>query len=232
MASSSLFFRRGVFRLAAATCVLFIALTVLAMWFYPGGTAMDPTTHGYSFWRNFFSDLGMTRTPSGAANLTSMVLLVAALSLVGMGPAVFFVALQQFFVRSRSGRSLSGLAALSGIVAGGCFIGVALTPWNLYLAAHNAFVMWAFRAFLLAVVLDGVAILRERELPKSFAFVFVAFAVLLAGYVLLLTTGPAPNSHEGLRVQVLGQKLIVYASVVSVLVQALIADRLQQKMRS
>ncbi|MGC1254079.1 MAG: hypothetical protein WA867_00890, partial [Candidatus Acidiferrales bacterium] len=64
------------------------------------------------------------------------------------------------------------------------------------------------------------------------AFVFVAFAVLLAGYVLLLTTGPAPNSHEGLRVQVLGQKLIVYASVVSVLVQALIADRLQQKMRS
>jgi hypothetical protein len=228
MTYSSFFFRRGIFRLAAGTCVLFIVLTILAMWFYPGGTAMDPSTQRYSFWRNFFSDLGMTRTPSGAANLSSMVLLVAALGLVGVGLAVFFLALRQFFVRSRSGRWLSGLAGLSGVVAGGCFIGVALTPWNLYLAAHNEFVMWAFRAFLLAVVLDGIAILRERELPKSFAFAFIAFAAVLAGYVLLLTVGPAPNSHEGLRVQVLGQKIIVYAAVISVLIQTLIADRLQR----
>lgn len=161
-----------------------------------------------------------------------MVLLVAALSLVGVGLAIFFLALRQFFVRSRSGKWLSGLAAIFGLAAGACFIGVALTPWNIYLAAHNAFVLWAFRTFLLAVVLDGIAILCERELPKSFASVFVAFTALLAGYVLLLTIGPAPNSHEGLRVQVLGQKIIVYGSVASVMIQALAADTLQRRLRS
>jgi hypothetical protein len=107
----------------------------------------------------------------------------------------------------------------------------ALLEW-LCLSAHNEFVMWAFRTFLAAVLLDGIAILLEERLPKNFAFVFLAFAVLLAGYVLLLTFGPAPNSHEGLRVQVIGQKIIVYASVFSVLIQALVADRLQRKMRS
>jgi hypothetical membrane protein len=196
MTSFSFFSRRGIFRLAAGTRVLFIVLMVLAMWFYPGGTAMDPATQGYSFFRNFFSDLGMTRTPSGAANLSWMVLLVAALSLVGVGLAVFFVALRQFFVRSRSGRWLSALAGLSRVVAGGCFIGVALTPWNTYLAAHNEFVMWAFRAFLLAVVLDGIEILREHELPKRFAFVFIAFAVLLWGYVLLRNYATGEKSRE------------------------------------
>jgi hypothetical protein len=89
MTSFSFFSRRGIFRLAAGTCVLFIVLMVLAMWFYPGGTAMDPATQVYSFFRNFFSDLGMTRTPYGAANLSWMVLLVAALSLVGVGLAFF-----------------------------------------------------------------------------------------------------------------------------------------------
>lgn len=232
MTSSSFFFRSGIFRLAAATCVVFIVLTVLAMWFYPGGTAMDPATQGYSFWSNFFSDLGMTRTPSGATNLVSLALFVAALTIVGVGLAIFFIALRQFFLESRSGKWISAIGAACGVVTGVCFIGVALTPWNIYLVAHNDFVMWAFRTFLAAVVLYAAAILRERRLPKSFAGVFLAFAALLAGYVLLLTFGPAPNSHEGLRVQVLGQKIIVYASVGSVLIQALIADSQQRRLKN
>jgi hypothetical protein len=89
---------------------------------------------------------------------------------------------------------------------------VAVTPWNIYLSAHNEFVMWA-----------------EQRLPQSFAFVFLAFAVWLTGYVLPPTFGPAPNSHQGLRVQVIGQKIILYASVFSLLIQALVADRLQRK---
>jgi hypothetical protein len=70
--------------------------------------------------------------------------------------------------------------------------------------------------------------LLTEPLPKRSAFVFLAFAVWLTGYVLPLTFGPAPNAHESLRVQVIGQKNIVYASVSSVLIQALVADGLQR----
>jgi hypothetical membrane protein len=226
MTLTSVFFHRNVFRVAAATCILFFVMTAIAMLLYPGGTYTDHTTRGYSFFANFFSDLGATRTPSGAANTLSMILLTSSLSLVGISLAFFFVALIQFFRDSRSGLLLPYVGALLGVIAGLCFLGVAFTPWNLYLAAHNHFVMWAFRTFLGAVLTYGIAILRERALPKRFAFTFLVFAILLAAYVLLLTFGPSPKVAEGLRIQVAGQKIIVYASVLTVLIQSLAADRL------
>jgi len=233
---ANLFFHRGIFRLAAATCILFFLMTALAMLLYPGGTYTDHATHGYSFFHNFFSDLGATRTPSGAANTLSMILFTSSLAIVGFGLAVFFIALIQFFRDSRSGPLLPPLlptvGAFLGVVAGLSFIGVAFTPWNLHLAAHNHFVMWAFRTFLGAVLIYGIAVLRERALPKPFAFTFLAFAVLLAAYVLLLTFGPSPRVAEGLRIQVAGQKIIVYASVLTVLIQSLAASRLLQKPRT
>lgn len=222
----NMFFHRNVFHLAAATCILFFLMTAVAMFLYPGGTYLDPTTHGYSFFANFFSDLGATRTPSGALNTFSMILFTSALTIVGLGLAVFFVALTQFFRNARPSAMLPRTAALLGVVAGLCFIGVAFTPWNLYLAAHNHFVMWAFRTFLGAVLIYGIAILRERALPSYFAFTFLAFAILLAGYVVLLTFGPSPKLAEGLGIQVAGQKIIVYASVFTVLIQAIVAGRL------
>jgi hypothetical protein len=226
MSSTNLFFHRDIFRLVAATCILFFVMTALAMLLYPGGTFVDPSTRGYSFFANFFSDLGCTRTPSGATNTLSMFLFTSALAIVGVGLAVFFVALTQFFSGSRSGPILSATGAILGVIAGVCFVGVAFTPWNLYLAAHNHFVMWAFRTFLGAVLLYGIAILRERTLPKRFAITFLAFAILLAGYVLLLSFGPSPRAATGLRIQVAGQKVIVYASVLTALIQSFAANRL------
>jgi hypothetical protein len=85
------------------------------------------------------------------------------------------VALTQFFRDSRSGPILPATGAFLGIIAGLSFARVAFTPWDLRLAAHNHFVMWAFGTFLGAVLMYGVAILRERTLPKQFAF-----AILLA----------------------------------------------------
>jgi hypothetical protein len=54
--------------------VQFLILTALAMWVYPGGAVYEPEATHYLFFRNFFSDLGATRTPSGHANLSSHLL--------------------------------------------------------------------------------------------------------------------------------------------------------------
>jgi hypothetical membrane protein len=195
----------------------------------PRRTFIDPGTQGYSFFANFFSDLGATRTPSGATNTLSMILFSSSLTIVGIGLAVFFVALTQFFRDPRFGPILPATGALLGVIAGLCFVGVAFTPWNLHLAAHNHFVMWAFRTFLGAVLIYGIAVIRERTLPKKFAFTFLTFAILLAAYVLLLTFGPSPTASDGLRIQVAGQKIIVYGSILTVLIQSLAANRLLKK---
>lgn len=217
-----------VFRLVAVVCVLFTGLTAIAMLLYPGGTFNDQTSQGYSFFNNFFSDLGMTETRNNASNTTSMVLFTSALTAVGFGLAIFFIAFAQLFISEGSSKWLSALGAIFGVVAGICFIGVAFTPWNLYLEAHNLFVRWAFRLFLAAVILFIIAAWREKNLPRRFAWVFIVFAVVLTGYVLLLTFGPSVQTREGQMIQAAGQKIIVYASIMSVLIQALAAYRLKR----
>ncbi|MDQ2713331.1 MAG: hypothetical protein M3Z08_00285, partial [Chloroflexota bacterium] len=56
--SRNAFWRVGIFRLAVAVCLLFLLLTVIAMLLYPGGTMANHHSQGYTFFLNFFSDLG------------------------------------------------------------------------------------------------------------------------------------------------------------------------------
>ncbi|UCC65565.1 MAG: hypothetical protein JSV36_11180 [Anaerolineae bacterium] len=88
--------------------------------------------------------------------------------------------------------------------------------------------MWAFRTFAVAVIYYTVAIFRERNYANRFGFVFVAFGVLLVLYLFLLTVGPAYDSPDGLMIQATGQKVIVYAMIVSMFIQAFGASQITQ----
>ena len=50
---------------------LFIILQIISMISYPGGTFFNPQSEGYSFTRNFLSDLGRTRSFSRDIRTTS-----------------------------------------------------------------------------------------------------------------------------------------------------------------
>jgi hypothetical protein len=73
------------------------------------------------------------------------------------------------------------------------------------------------------VVLCAAAGFVAPKFPRRFAWVFVAFAILLAVYVAVITVGPRADTAEGAAIQATAQKIIVYASVLTVLVQALYA---------
>lgn len=203
-----------------AVCVIFVVLTAVAMLLYPGGTKTDHSTPGYSFFQNFFSDLGLTKAWSGESNGISSALFIVALSLAGAMLALFFVAFAQFFNQSFRGKLLSRLGSVAGVISGICFVGIAATPANLHGWAHGTFVDWSFRMFLLAVVLYTAVILVEHQYPKRLAWVFALFAILLAAYVVLITVGPSSETPSGLKIQVTGQKIIVYAAIVSIFIQA------------
>jgi hypothetical protein len=68
------FWRQGIFSLTMIGCVLFVVLTIGAMLFYAGGTLIDPTTSGYSFTTNYFSDLGLTWSHARLPNTVSAIL--------------------------------------------------------------------------------------------------------------------------------------------------------------
>lgn len=202
------------FQFMLYAAVGFVVLTLVAMLLYPGGTVADPAAERYLFFHNFFSDLGRTAAADGEANALSAILFVIALTGAGLSLAWFFLAAPPLFRRSRAARLVSLLGSLSGIVSGLSFVGVAWTPANLWLDPHRFFVMTAFEAFLGAALLYAVAILLDQGYPSIYALAFLAFAGLLAGYLVLLFTDPRPDSPDGLLIQATGQKVIVYAAII------------------
>jgi hypothetical protein len=214
------------FAFAAIGALLFILLTAVAMLLYPGGTPNDPTRRRYSFFINVFSDLGRTRTFTGQQNRPSQILFIIGVMIGGAAMAYFFRAFAGCTADCwkqgrRTAVHLSRGGALLGIAAAVCFVGVALTPWDLYLDAHMGFVVWAFRFFLGAVSLNLLAVLIEPGLPRRTAWVFAAFATMLIGYLILLSAGLAGSPAATAVVQATGQKIIVYAAIVTVLVQSI-----------
>src|SRR5215471_2718090 len=115
------------FVMVAVICGFFFVLTIIAMVLYPGGSVSSPNSQYYSFFFNFFSDLGQTHVGYGARgtpNLPSMFLFGLALTTTAGGLAAFFVAFSQLFSRSPAAIWLSRLAALCGLGSAISFVGV------------------------------------------------------------------------------------------------------------
>lgn len=220
------FSRRRLLAWVVAGCGQFVPLTLVAMLTYPGGTVADPTTEGYAFFRNFFSDLGRTVSPLGQPNTLSFLLYVMALTLAGLSLVLFSLAIPSLFRRPRSAWALSLGGSLCGVVSGLSFVGVAFAPANLVLPAHVILVQVAFLSFFLAVLGYSGAILLTPDYPRQYLAVFVAFALLLAGYLWLLFFGPALDSPSGLLIQATGQKVIAYAAILTAGIQAVGARRI------
>lgn len=217
------------FLFTAFGCVLFVISTVIAMLLYPGGSVADPTSRGYSFFHNFFSSLGLTVAVNGAANTWSFVLFVGGLILAGLGLVWFFVAAPQFYRRTRAQTALSLAGSVFGVLSGLCYMGVALTPANLVPGPHARFTLWAFQAFLLTAVLYAIATWLNQAYPRGYAWVYGGFAVLLAGYVWLMLSGPDFDTVRGAMIQATGQKVIVYAAILCMLIQSVGAIRVWER---
>lgn len=220
------FWHERVFSLVILGSGLYIGLTLIAMLTFPGGMRVDPGAKGYSFFRNFFSELGYLHTRSGAPNTVSALLFFIGLFAAGSGLVLFCLAFPQFFTSIKAARISSLLGSFFGILSGLCFIGVAFTPADIHTGWHITFVLWAFRLFPAAVFCYVFAIFFRPGYPKRYAYLLIGFGMLLVAYILLLEKGPKPSTSSGLIIQVTGQKIIAYASIFSILIQALGAKRI------
>lgn len=201
------------FPIVMGACGLFIGLTILGMFFYPGGTWADPTTDGYRFFQNFFSDLGMWTTPGGHANPVAATLFLLALTCAGLGLVLFFLTFPRFFAAYGPLKWLSWLGALVGVWSGISFVGIAFTPADIFLDAHVNFVYSAFLSLPLAIFIFAIAIWRHPTFPNRYTAVLLSFTVCLIGYIWLLFFGPSGVTPQGFDYQATGQKLIVYIAI-------------------
>lgn len=187
-------------------------LTTAAMLAYPGGAKYALGTDGYRFFQNFFSDLGATKTYSGRSNTPSHVLFLVALICVGLATIGFATTWCTVAERRGEGRRFGDVAQVAGIVSGVGFVGVAVTPWDRVLDAHNAVVQVAF-GILLVFIVCLLALQLRNAWPPAFVALNVVYLIVLALYVVVLFAGPGLGTRSGLEFQVAAQKVIVYSSI-------------------
>lgn len=202
----------GLLRYAA---IQFVVLTALAMRLYAGGTWFDPATEHYHFTGNFLSDLGMTHAFSGRANYTSSALFCIALASVGVALIAFVWTWKQFAFERNRVAFVGHTAAVLGTLSGLAFTGVAFTPFDLALRAHNTLVIAAFGLLMLFVATITIAMWKNGISGPRIAANLVYLACVI-GYVALVVRGPRMWTPDGHTVQVVGQKIIAYASMLHV----------------
>lgn len=200
---------------------IYALFNILAMIYYPGGTSVDKVRVGYSFFENFFSDLGMVRTYAGEPKTLSLFLFASALVLIGIVLIIFFILMSGYFNGSKLERYASRIGSTAGILTGIACIGIAAAPWDLYLNVHLIFVFILSFALLFVMIFYSIAILRNTGYPNLYAWVFVAYGLVLAIYVILMVLGPDIETRPGLRIMATGQKIIIYSGMFCLFIQVL-----------
>lgn len=189
------------------------------MIFYPGGTSFDKDRIGYSFFENFFSDLGMVRTYGGEEKTLSLLLFASALILIGILLILFFVVFATYFGGSSLERYSSRIGSAAGLLAGLACIGIAATPWDLYLRTHMIFAYSFSIFFLLVATFYSIAIYSNRTYPNRYAAVFGVYMLILGIFLCLVIWGPDINTRAGLRLLATGQKVAIYLGMICLFIQ-------------
>jgi len=202
--------RAALLRYAA---IQFVVLTVIAMALYPGGTWFDPLTTHYELTHNFLSDLGATHTFSGHANYPSLAAFALAVVSVGAALIAFAWSWRELATRGKA-RGFGIASAVVGTASGVAFAGIAFAPIDRVLELHNTLVVCAF-GLLLAYVAALTIVMWRNAVGRL--GVNVMYVALVAGYVGLVVAGPRLGTPHGFIVQVIGQKVIVYVSMVQVI---------------
>jgi hypothetical protein len=221
VSSSTAYRIAGLLRYAA---LQFTVLTGCAMVTYAGGRAFDQAEPRYRLAGNFLSDLGRTRAYSGRTNHVSCALFFFALASLGIALASFAWTWPAFAWQQRrarwAGRASAGFGTLSGLA----FVGVAVTPFDLALTAHMCFVLSAFGCLALYVATLTLA-MWQNGTRGTWLAINLGYLVVVGGYVAFVLAGPHLATPRGFAAQVLGQKVVAYASMVHAVLIATLVRR-------
>ena len=200
--------------------LLFILLQLLGMKVYPGGTMYDASSQGYSFSKNFFSDMGAYAARNGDPNYFSMILFAMSLTIVGITFISYYLLLPRLLGRDRINYILAWAGTLFAIGGSVCMIGTGFTPSDVVFAPHVFFANNIFHCFLVTALLYTIVIFRSDGLRKRYAIGYAMFFLSIFIYVMILQYGPSANSGESALIfQVLSQKVIVIVFCFSVVHQ-------------
>lgn len=206
-----------------------LAMFVLAMLLYPGGTIRDASTIRYDFFRNFGSDLGRTMALNGRPNRASQVLsgLGAVLLMLGIVASVAGVA--RVYSASARGRLWAMAGAMAGLLATSSVLVGFLIPPDLNLTLHVRLASFGFDIAPVVPLCFALATVRDRRFPIGVASAWMVLTMVLAGFLVMRLP---ISTATGLLIQVTAQK-VAFVSIAGVLLyESIQAGRVASGTRS
>ena len=171
-------------------CLISVILTAIAMFFYGGGSVINPSNPGFSFFENYLGDLLWKIAFSGMDNTISSVLASTGSILFGILLIPAFIASYGFFSKDSNevpkifailGISFGILNTLGPIIRGISFgvVWLDLVFYEFYLPLIMIlFLLLSFIFYILAFYLN-------KELPRNWTYILLITTIVFIVTALL-----------------------------------------------
>ena len=130
--------------------VYYVVAVVIAMLLYPGGNHIELDQVGYSLHKNFLSELGFHKTMSGDLNFFSSFFWNTAMYMLLL-QGIAFLFIPSLFRENRYSFAFACLGTLFMFPACIFFVGVALTPGDIFFDAHIFTTTTAFNLYTVSI---------------------------------------------------------------------------------
>ena len=207
--------RRSPWRLARFTLAITVALIIISGVLYPGGNIADNSAPGYSFSRNFLSDLGGTVAINGRSHRLGAMIFAGALIISVLVLAGLFVGTIRVLSSEPRAVLFARLAAVAGALTCIGYIGVALAPIDRGHDLHMLTTMVANRSFPVAAAFLAIGTSRDPRFRSRATVGWVALLCVLAIFIAIGHLGPGVDTTRGLIIQVLTQKAMAAGVLIS-----------------
>jgi len=211
-------------------CIIqFLILTTIAMFFYPGGNMINPNTQGYSFFENFISDLGRTKSISGKPNIISLILYTIAGVAFSISLILFVLALRDLFKNNVKTILIANFIIILGIISAIFMLVGYLTPWDIYGSTHVLCGLIFTATGLITLLLYAIAIIFKEQYSNRMALILLfVFCFAFINLLVITFLKYSANSIESLIFQVTLQKFTMYSFIICFLIQGFYLLKLEK----
>ncbi|TFF85892.1 MAG: hypothetical protein EU518_00305 [Promethearchaeota archaeon] len=192
---------------------------LIAMYFYSGGTLYNSSQPGFTFWGNYFSDLGRIIALSGESNLISFIIFTPSALLFSVSFIPFIILMPNFFNRHNNQYNIAKLGSLAGIFAVIFLIITILTPWDIFGNIHLLFATLFNFAGSFIALFYFIAILKEENFPNRYGVAYLILLILAIIYIILTFSTYHLPINEKVIIQASYQKISQYSFLICYFLQ-------------
>ena len=131
---------------------------------------------------------------------------------------LYFIVFPSLFSKEHGGRGFGIAGSIFGIVISISMVGASLTPADLIYTVHVMFGLIKFLYLVPLAIFFTIAIFMNKSYPNRYAFIYLVFGIVQFIFIFIMAYGF--TEQEVSVIFAAGQNIVVYAMIITFLIQA------------